>query len=104
MSDLIQQVRAAAARRILYLPHAISQMARPERMIAPSEVRDVIDTGELIEDYPEDARGRSCLILGRGAQSRGLHVVCSPKEEYLAVITAYLPDPQLWSADFRRRK
>jgi hypothetical protein len=32
-----------------------------------------------------------------------IHVVCSPKDEYLAVITAYRPDPEQWSQDFRKR-
>ncbi|MBI5665293.1 MAG: DUF4258 domain-containing protein, partial [Nitrospirae bacterium] len=32
-------------------------MSRPDRMISPSDVHRVINNGELIEDYPEDARG-----------------------------------------------
>jgi hypothetical protein len=69
-----------------------------------SEVKSVIEVGELIEDYPEDARGHSALILGPGNGMRPIHVVGSPKIEYLAVITAYLPDPAEWSPDFRKRK
>ena len=57
----------------------------------------------MIEDYPEDARGQSCLMLAT-PEGRAVHVVCSPKADYLAVITAYLPDPGHWSADFRERK
>lgn len=72
-------------------------------MISPEEVRRVVERGEVIEDYPENARGHSCLMLGRGTGDRPVHVVCSPKDEYLAVITAYLPDPDEWSSDFRRR-
>lgn len=45
----------------------------------------------------------SCLLLGVGEGGRSLHVVCSPKDDYLAIITAYVPDPEQWSADFRRR-
>jgi hypothetical protein len=58
----------------------------------------------LIEDYPNDLRGHSCLMLGSGDVGRAVHVVCSPKDEYLAIITAYLPDPAQWSEDFRRRR
>ena len=32
------------------------------------------------------------------------HVVCSPKEDYLAIITAYLPDPEQWEDNLRKRK
>lgn len=77
-------------------------MSRPDRMITEAEVRAVIKEGEIIEDYPEDARGHSCLMLGY--TQRAVHVVCSPKDEYLAVITAYLPDPGEWSEDFRERR
>ncbi len=67
------------------------------------EVETVATQGELIEDYPEDARGHSCLLLGFGEGGRPIHAVCSPKDDYLAIITAYLPDPTQWSRDFKRR-
>ena len=72
-------------------------------MIMPSEVRNVIDKGYVIEDYLGDARGHSCLLLGKGDEDRSVHVVCAPKEDYLAIITAYLPDINEWSPDFRER-
>jgi hypothetical protein len=72
-------------------------------MISPEEVRSVVKQGEIIEDYPTDARGHSCLMLGFGLDQRPIHVVCAPKEDYLAIITAYLPDPGEWGTDFRVR-
>ena len=78
-------------------------MARLDRMITTVEVESVIIEGEVIEDYPEDARGHSCLMLGFGRDNRAVHVVCAPKNEYLAIITAYLPDPDQWTPDFRGR-
>ena len=79
-------------------------MSRPDRMISAAEVLSVIDHGEVIEDYPEDSRGHSCLILGHGQGGRPLHVLCSPKEDYLAIITAYLPVRHEWSDDFKERE
>ena len=102
-ADILSRVRSAAARKVLFLPHAIHQMLRPDRMIARAEVRQVIDAGEVIEDYREDARGPSCLLLGFGAEGRPIHVVCAPKDDYLAVITAYLPDKREWSNDWKTR-
>jgi hypothetical protein len=102
-ATILSSVRVAAAKRILFLPHAIRQMSRPDRLITTSEIHRVIETGEVIEDYPEDVRGRSCLILGFGDDTRPIHIVCSPKDEYLALITAYLPDEEEWSDDFRVR-
>jgi hypothetical protein len=100
---IVEDVREAAQKRLLFLSHAIRQMSRPERMISSNEVETVVVNGELIEDYPQDPRGHSCLMLGFGAADRVVHVVCSPKDEYLAIITAYLPDRAQWSEDFRRR-
>jgi Domain of unknown function (DUF4258) len=102
--DILEQVRKAAAKRILFLPHALSQMNTPEELIATGEVREVIFHGVVVEDYPEDARGHSCLMLGRGNKARPIHVVCAPKFDYLAVITAYLPSSERWELDWRTRK
>jgi len=102
--DTIQLVRESADKKLLFLPHAIQQMSRTGRMISTSEIHRVINNGELIEDYQEDARGHSCLILGYGDDERAIHVVCSPKEDYLAIITAYLPDPEQWEDNLRKRR
>ena len=102
--DILSRVREAAQKRVLFLPHALRQMSRPDRMISTSEVRRVIEHGEVIENYLEDTRGESCLILGCGESKRPLHVVCAPKEDYLAIITAYLPEEAEWSDAFRMRK
>jgi hypothetical protein len=102
VTDILDAVRRAARKRLLFLPHAIRQMARPANMISTREVERVVAEGEIIEDYPQDIRGPSCLMLGSG-EGRAVHVVCAPKDEYLAVITAYAPDPSQWSPDFRRR-
>ena len=88
--DIYAQVRQAATQKLLFLPHTIRQMSRPDRMISTQEIERIIMTGEVIEDYPQDSRGHSCLILGLGQNN-------------LAIITAYLPDPLQWSSDFKRR-
>jgi Domain of unknown function (DUF4258) len=49
---IVEDVREAAQKRLLFLPHAIRQMSRPERMISSNEVETVVVKGELIEDYP----------------------------------------------------
>jgi hypothetical protein len=101
--DILEAVRTAARQRILFLPHAVRQMSHPERMISAAEVQRVVLEGEVIEDYSTDPRGRSCLLLGLGDEDRPIHVVCAPKQEYLAIITAYLPHPDQWSPDFTKR-
>jgi hypothetical protein len=102
--SVLAEIRAAAAKQVLYLPHAIRQMARVDRMITTAEIDAVIASGEIIEDYPDDPRGHSSLLLGFGEVGRAIHVLCSPKMDYLAIITAYLPDPARWGDDFRSRR
>ena len=102
-SDILVRIRHDAAKRILYLPHAVRQMSKPERMITPRDIRFVIENGEIIEDYPDDVRGHSCLILGLLPEGP-LHIVCAPKTDYLAIITAYRPIEQEWEDNYRKRK
>ena len=59
---------------------------------------------EIIEKYPNDPRGESCLILGFTKEQKPIHVVCGIQEEnFLIIITVYRPDPKLWT-DYRKRK
>lgn len=60
VSGIIERVREVALRRLLFLPHAIRQMSRPDRIVTPAEVEAVVAMGDLVEDYPEDVRGHSC--------------------------------------------
>jgi hypothetical protein len=59
---------------------------------------------ELIEDYPTDPRGPSCLMLGFTKAELPIHMVCGHlyEPEFL-VITIYRPDPAQW-VDWRTRK
>ena len=102
--DIVQRVRQAAIKKILFLPHAIDQMNRPERLITPMEIHEVVEHGYAIEDYPKDSRGHSCLMMANTSSERVVHVVCSPKEDYLAIITAYLPSVEEWNRDLRTRR
>jgi len=102
--EFLKLVREKAEQKLLFLTHALRQMMRADRMISTSEVKNLIFEGEIIEEYPEDARGHSCLMLGYGDGARRLHVVCSPKDEYLAIITAYVPGADQWNEDYKSRR
>ncbi len=78
-------------------------MFRANRMISTSDIRKVLQEGEIIEEYPEDVRGHGCLMLALGADDRPIHIVCTPKDDYLVVISAYIPDENQWSDDYRMR-
>src|ERR1700691_2984412 len=104
MSEIASLVHAGARQQLLFLPHAVRQVSRSDRMISVQEVRRVVLRGEIVEDYPEDARGHSCLMSGLGDGGRTIHVVCSPRDEYLAIITAYVPEIDEWDGECRIRR
>ena len=83
--------------------HAVDQSIIREISIV--EMGEAISGGgEIIEDYPEDKYGPSCLILGFTKTGRPLHIQCSyPSRPLIKIITLYEPDPDLW-VEFRIRK
>lgn len=87
---------------ITFSGHALRRLF--ERGIAPECVRHAIEAGEIIADYPDDRPHPSMLLLGF-VDGMPLHVVtaCDPAGACI-IITAYRPDPLLWSADFRTRR
>ena len=57
---------------------------------------------ELLEYYPNDVRGPSCLLLGF-AGDRPLHVVCTCRPPCF-LITLYQPGLDRWLPGFRERR
>ena len=104
MKSFLDTIRYKASKRILYSQHALRQISRSDRMILTAEIRMVLDNGEIIEDYPEDPRGHSSLLLGKDTSERPIHVLCAPKDEYLAIITVYLPNEEEWTNNYKMRK
>ena len=80
--------------------HAVERSI--ERDIEETEVSEVILNGRIIEEYPDDKYGPSCLIYGRTKRGRPIHVQCSLPPE-IWIITVYEPDPDQW-VDFSKRK
>ena len=75
-----------------------------QRRIGARDIEEAVKTGNIIEEYPDDPRGYSCLILGL-VDERPLHVLCGRLDaEEVLIITAYEPDPQEWENNWRTRK
>jgi hypothetical protein len=93
----LDEIQAKILRREYeFSKHAVDQSII--RDISVTEVEEVIASStEVIEDYPEDKYGPSCLILGFTKTGRPLHVQCSyPRRPLIKIITVYDPDPNLW--------
>jgi hypothetical protein len=82
--------------------HAVDQTIL--RNISVREIRDVINNGEIIEDYPDDKYGPSCLIFGVTQIGRPIHIQCSyPSRPIVKVVTVYEPNPDRW-IDYKVRR
>ena len=74
------------------------------RHISVQERREAMAIGEVIEDYPADKYGPSCLVFGFTLARRPLHIQCSdPSRPLVKLITLYEPDPRRW-VDFKVRR
>ena len=103
MMNLINDIRRKFRRdQFEFSRHAVDRILL--RNISLDEIRHVIRNGKVIEDYPDDKYGPSCLILGMTRLNRPLHIQCSyPSRPLIKIVTAYEPDPEEW-IDFRVRR
>ena len=99
MIDLEAIRNAVSNKDYLYTAHALARTT--ERHIGRVEIEEVIAAGEMIEEYPDDKYGPTCLLYGRTSKKRHLHVLVSVPP--VKIITAYEPNPEEWEA-FRVRK
>lgn len=75
-----------------------------QRNISMNDITNAIMSGEIIEQYPDDYPYPSCLILGITVGGKKIHIVCGTNDIELWLITAYYPDKDKWSEDYRSRK
>jgi hypothetical protein len=102
--ELLDAIRQKIRRRQYeFSKHAVDQSII--RDISVREFEEAMENrSEVIEDYPEDKYGPSCLILGFTSAGRPLHMQCShPSRPLVKVVTLYEPNPEAW-VDFRVRR
>ena len=84
-----------------------AERERERDMISIQELEEALRTCEMVEDYPDDPRGASCLVVGF-CDKRPIHVVCAIKvdPEELLLITVYDPSarPEKWTNNYRKRR
>ena len=88
--------------------YEISLHADAERLvdaITMEELEAALAECEVLEDYPDDQRGHSCLVFGRMPDEKAVHAVCGlTRQGTLVVITVYRPDVPKWIDERTRRK
>ncbi|HEV8711439.1 MAG TPA: DUF4258 domain-containing protein [Candidatus Binatia bacterium] len=78
-----------------------AQQERLDEDLDVTDIEEALAQGEILEGYPNDPRGESCLILGY-ADTKPIHTVMgwarkSVDERILRVITVYIPQPPKWT-------
>jgi hypothetical protein len=69
----IDEIRQRFARNEFeFSRHAVDQAIR--RNITVTEIRQAAGRADIIEDYPNDKYGPSCLLLGYADTSRPIHI------------------------------
>jgi hypothetical protein len=104
MTTLIEEIRNKIANdEFEFSKHAVDQLIL--RGIQVGEIKEVVANGQVIEDYPDDKYGASCLIGGLTTINRPIHVQCSyPSRPLIKIITVYQPDTKRWNDDFTQRR
>ncbi len=91
-------------RCIIEKSYEFSFHAQQERLEDDLDITDIeaaIMNGEVLEDYPDDPRGESCLLLGY-VKENPLHIVVGwarmkfSDKKALRIITVYVPRPPKW--------
>ena len=69
-----------------------------------NDIDNMINSSEIIENYPNDKPYPSYLLLGF-SEEKPIHIVVaySESDDKIIFITAYRPNPDFW-IDFKARK
>lgn len=69
------------------------------------ELEELLVSSKILEDYPDDPRGESCLVVGFTPDGKPVHVVCGKnKNGRLFIITVYVPTMPKWKDPYTRNK
>ena len=102
MLNIIDLQNQCHDRYIAITKHAKNRLQ--ERIITVEDIKNAVQTGEIIKQYENDKPFPSCLLLGCSVQNKYIHVVASINNEYLYIITAYYSDESEWESDLKIRK
>jgi len=88
--------------------YEISLHADDERIaegLTVVQVESALSNCEIIEQYPDDPRGESCLALGFTTARRPIHAVCGMNPSgHLILVTIYMPTMPKWKDAYTRNQ
>ena len=103
MTESIDQIRQAI-RSGDYRLTRHAELERDADGITMDELEEAFASGmvELLEDYSDDPKGHSMLVLGFTDAGMPMHAVIGLSRSKVAFVTVYRPDPLKWD-DWRWR-
>ena len=97
-------IKGCIERRKIYWTYHVN-MRFGQRPISREIILSAVDSYNIIEEYPRDKYLPSYLIRAEHRNSVfHIHVATDVLAENIRIITAYVPDPLKWDADFRLRR
>ncbi|MGH6872342.1 MAG: DUF4258 domain-containing protein [Rhizomicrobium sp.] len=104
--DTLEKIRTLArAGRIVVSVHGYDELAADDIFV--DDALRGLNGAELVEDYPQAAKGPSVLVLQHDADNKPIHAVWgipSGAEAPAVLVTAYRPDPARWLPGFKERR
>jgi hypothetical protein len=97
-------VAAISDDRVVTTRHSLSEAAADDLSLGEIFL-SVVESGEVIEDYPNAYPTPACLVLGFNTVGDPIHSVWSYDQvrQTAKLITVYRPDPNRWM-NWRRRR
>jgi hypothetical protein len=98
--DLDWIVQRVVEQRYRYSRHGDRE--RQNDALSLRDVEQALLSGRILETYPDTGRGESCLLAGFSDDGKPIHIVCGRMDDWLVVVTVYIPTPPKFKNPFER--
>jgi len=91
--------------KINALDYYVSRHGDQERQndnLSLHEIEQSLQSGRILEKYPDTGRGESCLVAGFSDNGKPIHIVCGKRNDTLTIITVYIPTPPKFKNPYER--
>ncbi|NQT89157.1 DUF4258 domain-containing protein [bacterium] len=106
MSETLSHIRRLVADgHVRISEHGYDELAKDD--LLAGEILDGLADAELLEDYPDYPKGPCALLLQCDSAGAAIHTVWGiprGRTSPAVLVTAYRPDPDKWTEDFRKRR